>query len=52
MIRIVSEHDTPAQAEQELDLYWSTVAAEGEIVGMMPSDHPNLTKPLAKLAVC
>ena len=50
--RIVSEHDTPAQAEQELDLYWDTVAAQGEVVAMMPSDHPNLTGPITKLAVC
>ena len=50
--RVVGVCPTPRQAAQEVDLFWDTVATDGERVMMIPSTHPRLTRALSKLAVC
>lgn len=50
--RIVGDHPTPHKAAMDVDLYWDTIAAEGEVVTMIPSRHPVLTGTLNRLAIC
>lgn len=52
VMRVVGDHSTPQQAHMDVDLYWDTIAAEGEVVTMIPSTHLHLTGQLARLALC
>ena len=50
--RIVGDSLSEEQSLQEADLYWDTIATDGEAVQVLPSDHPRLVQRLSQTASC